>query len=172
MPRVGIVVALSLTIGVHAQSCDVGDFTIDDLSDKIVVTNASASQTAFVLVVTSSGNYGAYLKPGGQTAFTPTASTDYRAQVGPADGASAAGRYHRGLPDLRDRLQEISLTPEAPGSDIAGALTELYLVQKAVTQMDAGSQTCKGKGKSGVDNGVTINSTDVGGTSVWVLSCG
>jgi hypothetical protein len=51
-------------------------------------------------------------------------------------------------------------------------VANLYLVQAALTQMDAGSQTCKGKIKSAADNNVTINSTDVGGSIVWVLSCG
>ena len=74
--------------------------------------------------------------------------------------------------NLRNRLQEISLTPEAPGADVASAVTDLYFVQKALTQMVAGYQSCKGKIKNGVDTNVTINSTDVGGATVWVLSCG
>jgi len=171
MPRVGILVALSLTIGVLAQSCDLAGFTIDDFRDKIVVTNASASQKAYVFAVTDHGSFEFYLKPGGHATVLTLAATDYKVQVGSADLGSAEG-YQASLVELRDRLQEISLTPEAPGADVAGALTELYLVQEALTQMDAGYQTCKGKIKSGVDNNVTINWTDAGGTGVWVLACG
>lgn len=171
MPPVGIAVALSLTIGVLAQSCDLGDFTIDDFRDKIVVTNASAGQKGYVFVATDHGSFEFYLKPGGQVTVVSLAATDYTVQVEDGD-AGVAIDYQENLIDLRDRLQQISLTPEAPGADVAGALTELYLVQKALTQMDAGYQTCKGKIKSGVDNNVTINWTDAGGTGVWVLSCG
>jgi hypothetical protein len=171
MPRVGIIVALSLSVGFLAQSCDVGSFTIDDLTDKIVVTNASATEMAWVFVTTDHGNFGFYLTPGGDHTVVTLAETDYSANVEPAT-LGAAATYHQSLADLRDRLQEISLTPEAPGADIAGALSELYLVQRAVTQMNAGSQSCKGKIKSGVDNNVTVNSTDVSGSTVWVLSCG
>jgi hypothetical protein len=171
MHRVGTIAALSLTIGLLAQSCDLGDFTVDDFRDQIVVTNAGASQRAYVFVVTDHGSFEFYLKPGGHATVVTLAATDYSVQVASADLGSAAG-YQESLIELRDRLQEISLTPEAPGADVAGALSELYLVQKALTQMDAGYQTCKGKIKSGVDNDVTINWTDAGGTGVWVLSCG
>lgn len=171
MPSIGLAVALSVTIGLLAQSCDVGGFTIDDLQDSIVVANASASQKAFVMVTANTGTFRVYVAPGADATFVTLAASEYSVVVQPADSGLAA-RYHDRLLDLRDRLQEISLTPEAPGSDVASAVTDLYLVQQALSQLDAGNQTCTGKVRSGVDNHVTINWTDTGGTGVWVLSCG
>lgn len=171
MPSLGLAVALSLTIGLLAQSCDVGDFTIDDLQDTIIVANASASQKAFVKVTADQSSVRVYLPPGADATFVTLVASDYSVLVQPADTGLAAA-YHDRLLELRDRLQEMSLTPEAPGSDVASAVTDLYLVQQALSQMDAGNQTCRGKIKSGVDNHVTINWTNTGGTGVWVLSCG
>lgn len=171
MHPVGIIAALSLSIGVLAQSCDVGGFSMDDFRDRIIVTNAASGHRASAFVKTDYGNFEFEIRPGGQAGVVTIAATDYSVQVEDADFGAAAD-YRASLVQLRDRLQEITLSPEASGAEVSSALTDLYLVQKALRQMTAGGQTCTGKIKTGVDNNVTINWTDATGTGVWVLSCG
>jgi hypothetical protein len=176
MPSVGLVLALGLTIGLAAQSCDVIDtgLTIDDLTDHIVVTNASVDQDASLRVTTSVSSLDFDLASGTSGTLSGLAARKYTIEVFAGNDPSGL-TYRQRLVELRDKLVTLSLHPENPSADVAGALLELSTVEAALEQMheSAGSQTCSAPIKTGVDGKVTVtwNPAGLGGAGVWALSC-
>jgi hypothetical protein len=177
MPPLGLVLALGVTFGLAAQSCDVGGtgFSIDDLTDHIVVTNTSTDQTAYAHLSTSLDDRNFSLAPGLSGTLKVLAATKYTLEVyAPAD--PARGTYTQSLLDLRSELVDITLTPEASTGTLARAVTELSIVESALVQMHGAQmyQSCSGVLKSGVAGQATITWTSAGssGTGVWSLNCG
>lgn len=170
---VGLVLALGLSFGVMAQSCDVGGFTIDDVSDHVTVTNASTSQSALVLVSTSLDRGQMVLGPGGSRTFTVLAATKYALQVAPLNAPSGTS-YGASLYELKARLEDLAQAQGAGPADISSAITDLWLVHEALKQLNPiGLQTCSHALTTGVDGHATLTWTETaGGTGLWVLDCG
>jgi hypothetical protein len=177
MPAVGLVLALGLSIGLASQSCNVSgtDLTIDDLRDHVVVTNASASEDASVNIFTPLANVDLYVLAGSSRTVYFLAARKYIVEV-QAQSDPSGVTYKQGLLDLRDRLVALSLHPDNPSADVAGALVELSTVEAALQQMHGsqGSQSCTAAIKTGVDGAVTAawNPSAVGGAGAWTLTCG
>ena len=177
MPPLGLVLAAGVSLVFAAQSCDVGGtvFTLDDLSDHVVVTNASTDQTALVNFSTSLDERNFVLSPGGSVALRMLAATKYTLEVD-APGDSSGLTYRQVLLDLRDKLVTLSLHPENPSADVGGALVELSTVESALAQLhgSAASQTCSAAIRTGVDGHATVtwDTSGLSGTGIWVLSCG
>ena len=173
MSTVGLLLAFGLSTGLMAQSCDIGDFTIDDISERVVVTNASTTEEAPVLMTFDGGRFEVNLPPGGSRTFRTLGTVRYSMTVY-ATGTLPEQSYRQSLQDLRSQLQDLSLTPEAPPAAISDALTNLYLVQTALAELhgDNYSQTCSNKIGTGTESHATATWTEAGGSGVWVLSCG
>jgi hypothetical protein len=169
----GLLLALGLGIGVMAQSCDVGGFTIDDVSDHVTVTNASSGQSALVLVSTSLNRGQLVLTPGQSRSFTVLAATKYAVEVAPLSAPSGTS-YAASLIELKARLEDLAKSPGAGPADIANAVTDLWLVDAALKQMNPiGMQSCSHSLTSGVDGQATLSWTEAtGGIGLWVLNCG
>lgn len=175
MPPLGLLLAASLTLGLAVQSCDVGGtgFTIDDLTDQVVVTNTSTDQTAYAHLSTSLDERDFVLAPGGSATLKVLAATKYTLDVyAPADPSGAT--YTQSLLDLRSELVDITLTPEASVGTLARAVTELSIVELALQQMHGAQtyQSCGGVLKSRVAGQATITWTTAGSTGIWSLNCG
>jgi hypothetical protein len=177
MPPFGVFLAVGLTIGLAAQSCDVGGtgFTIDDLRDQITVTNASTDQDAHVFISTSHGERDFHVAPGGSQTVYALAARKYTLEVYAPDDPSGA-TYKQALLDLRDKLVTLSLHPENPSADAGGALVELSVVESALEQMHGAQtfQSCSGPIKTGVTSQATMTWSTSGltGAGIWALSCG
>jgi hypothetical protein len=176
MTLLGLFLAASLSIGLAAQSCNVGgtDFTIDDLSDHVVVTNASATEDATVNVSTALGSVDLDIPAGTSGTAWFVAARTYTLKVVASDDPSGL-TYRQGLLDLRDKLETLSLHPENPSADVAGALVELSVVQSALQQMHGSraSQTCSATLTTGVDGKATVtwSTSGLSGTGIWMLGC-
>jgi hypothetical protein len=176
MTPVGLFLAVGLTIGLAAQSCNVGgtDFTIDDLSDHVVVTNASATEDATVNVSTPLGSVDLYIQAGTSRTAWFVAAREYTVEVAASDDPSGL-TYRQGLLDLRDKLETLSLHPENPSADVAGALVELSAVEAALQQMHGSraAQTCSATLTTGVDGKATVtwSTSGLSGTGIWALGC-
>jgi hypothetical protein len=177
MPPLGLILAVGVTFGLAAQSCDVGGtaFSLDTLRDPITVTNASTDHDAYVYVSTSLGQRNFHLAPGGSHTVIALAATKYTLDVyAPADPSGAT--YTQALLDLRDKLETLSLHPENPSADAAGAIVQLSVVETALHQLDtfAPFQSCSGPIKTGVASQATItwSTSTLTGAGIWVLSCG
>jgi hypothetical protein len=175
MPPFGLALAVGVTLVFAAQSCDVGGtgFSIDDLTDHIVVTNASATQDVTVNVSTSLSSVDLDLPAGSSRTVGALTASKYTLEVFASDDPSGA-TYKQGLLDLRDKLVTLSLHPENPSADALGAVVELSSVETALQQMHAdGFQTCNAAIKTGVDGKATVtwSASGLTGTGVWVLSC-
>ena len=169
----GLLLTLTLVFGGVAQSCDVGGFTIDDLRDTVIVTNASTSQEAQVLLSTNLGRVDAIVPAGTTTTFGIMAATTYTLQVWAPDDPSGA-TYRKSLLDLRDELMDLSINPGDSSATPVSALAQVLLVQTALQQLHGskGSQTCSGKVTTGVESRATVTWTEPTGTGFWALSCG
>lgn len=173
MFQVGLLLTLSLAFGVMAQSCDVGDFTIDDVRDTVTVTNASTSQDALVLISTSLGKVDTRLAAGGSQTFGTLAAATYTLQVWAPNDPSGT-TYRQSLVELRAELVDLSINARDSSATPESALAQLLLVQSALEQLHGSKsfQTCSGKITAGVENQATITWTQPTGTGFWVLSCG
>jgi hypothetical protein len=172
MSPLALLGALSLVIMLLSQSCDVGGFTIDDVSDTIRITNASTDASAMVLVSTSQGAAQLVLGPGQSRTMRSLVATTYTLRVAPLDN-SPLSDYRRSLQELRDDLVAISLgqadTVAAPEEVIAA----LAQVTTALSQLDSnGLQSCSHSIVAGADNHATVTWVDSAGMSgLWDLSC-
>jgi len=172
MSATGLILTASLTIGLLAQSCDTGGLTIDDLSDTVTVTNASASQTAMVLISTSQGRGQVVLPPGASKTFTTIAAAKYTVEVGALGGAATAD-YQASLLELRNDFMDLSINPAGSGATIETALAALVTVERALHQLESnGLQACSHTIVTGADNHATMTWTAPGGMGgLWDLSC-
>jgi hypothetical protein len=177
MPPLGLILAVGMTVGLAAQSCDVGGtgFSIDDLRDQIVVTNTSTDHEAHVFMSTSLGDRDAVLAPGQSRTLLTLAARKYTLEVdGPDDPSGVT--YKQSLLDLRSQLQDLTLTPEASAASVTGAVAELATVESALHQLRNSPtfQSCSGPITTGVVSHATVTWTTSGltGAGIWTLSCG
>jgi hypothetical protein len=170
---VGLILTLSLAIGVLTQSCDVGGFTIDDIRDTVTVTNTSTSQDAFVHLSTSLGKVDTRLAAGTSATYGVLAATKYRIDVwAPTDPSGVT--YRQSLLDLREELVDLSINPRDSFATPESVVAQLLLVQSALKELHGSKsvQTCSASINPDGNNTATITWTQPTGTGFWVLGCG
>ena len=171
MAPLGLLLAASLALSFLAQSCDIGAFSIDDVSDTITITNASTSQAAMVIVSTSQDSGQLVLAAGQSETFTALAATRYTVEVASLGGAQSAG-YRASLVTLRNDLEDLSINPGDSGVTPEAALGEVLVVTRALQQLQAtGLQSCSHALVAGADNHATLTWTTAGLGDLWVLDC-
>lgn len=162
-----------LLLGVFAEQGDIGDFAIDDFSNHVVVTNASKSEDARVIVAFDHGNARLNLKAGATKTIKTVGSVEYTITVLPDTHRGPS--YEDNLRDTRDLLQDLSLDVSAPPDALAEVFAQLLLVQSAIQQLDGyrDAQSCGHTIGEGVDSRATMTWTEtIGGSGIWVLDCG
>ncbi len=172
MSRLGLLLALGIALPFIAQSCDIGDFTIDDVSDTVTVTNASAKHPALVIVTSGKDSGQLVLGAGKTETFSTFAATKYAVEVASIGGAEAAG-YEQSLIDLRDELVDLSINPGDSAATLDAVLEQLVLVTRALHQLETnGLQRCGHAIVTGGANHATVTWSSAGGIGdLWVLSC-
>ena len=171
MSPFGLLIALGLAVMLSGQSCDLGGFTIDDVSDTVRVTNAS-DKPALVIIQAGQDSGHLILPPGASRTFIALAATTYTIEVA-SPNVGQASAYQRSLVDLRDDLVELSINKHDSAATPESALAELLNVNEALSQLKSnGLQSCSHAIVSGADNQATITWREAGGISgLWELSC-
>ena len=171
MFSVKLLMVFSLLTGIFAEQCTIADFGVEDVSDKVTVTNASTVAWATVALRFNHGHVAMEVAPGESRTAIALAATKYTATVTGTDDPQNVG-YRDRLLDLRDELLEI-LSSGANLDRLTNAATELTLVQSALEQLseDSEGQSCGGTLKTGEVSHVTVNQSDASGMTVWVLDC-
>ncbi len=166
-----LLMAFSLMTGIFAEQCSIADFGVEDVSDKVTVTNASSVAWATVVLQFNHGQVSMEIAPGESRTAIALAATKYTVTVTGADDRQNVS-YRDRLLDLRDDLLEI-LSSGASLGQLTNAATDLTLVQSALEQLSESSedQRCGGTLKTGEVSHVTVNQTDTAGVTVWVLDC-
>lgn len=167
-------VVFALLTGIFAQECSVGDLGVEDFSDTVTVTNASAVAEAFVVVKFNHGQVAMMVPPGKSRPATGLAATKYTATV-TDPGSNTHGTYRDRLLALRSELLDLSLSVGASDSVVVAVWTELSVVQAALDQMTSSAkvQSCGGNIETGVESHVTLEwHSSLDGESLWVLDCG
>ena len=175
MIRLGLFLALTLSLPAVAQSCDMGGFTLEDFTDHIVVTNAGTSQTATVLLHTTQGDAMEVLPPGASRTVNSVLAASYTASVIPLTAGMQT--YQERLTLLREDLVALTTNPDRATADTWVALAQ---VQDALAQLgtapatgDLQLPTCTRKIASGIDSHVTVAwHTVPNNVGYWSLSCG
>jgi hypothetical protein len=171
-----LLLIVSLLTGVFAEECDLTAADIEAFSDKVTVTNASATgDDALVGVALDHSHVTWYLQPGGSHTATGFLSTRYTVFLMASTSAKYVGYRHM-LQDARNTLQNLSIEPGASPEQISEAATDLLVVVAAQEQLSDESddlQSCSGAIESGVDVHATVTSTKTSaGVAVWALDCG
>ena len=171
MFSVKLLMVFGLLTGIFAEQCTIADFGVEDVSDKVTVTNASSVAWATVALQFNHGQVSMEIAPGESRTAIALAATKYTATVTGADDRQNVS-YRDRLLDLRDELLEI-LSSGASLDRLTNAATDLTLVQSALEQLSQSSedQSCGGTLKTGEVSHVTINQSDTAGVTVWVLDC-
>jgi hypothetical protein len=154
------------------QACDVGGFTLEDVTETLTVTNASTTQDAVVLVTFSDASSDFRLAPGAAKTATVVGATDYTIEV-LAPNLPAGVSYETQLLSLRSSLMDLSLHPELVGPAFQAALVELPAVQTALNQLHGSttSQSCSHATALNGHDRATIIWRDLGIGAHWDLTC-
>jgi hypothetical protein len=173
MLPVGLLLTLSLAIGLVAQSCDVGTFTIDDVRDSVTVTNASPTRDAVIQLSTTIANVDSTLPAGSSSTFNVLAAATYNLRVWAPNDPSGAS-YRQSLIDLRAELVDLAVNPGDSSATPESAITQLLLVQAALKELHGSRsfQSCSGTIKSGLETQATITWMEPTASGFWVLTCG
>lgn len=169
-----LLLAVSVTSGLFADSCGLGDLGLAEFADKVTVTNIGSSADAFVSVKFNHGQVSMGIEAGKSGTAIALAATKYTVKVlgrGDRDWVT----YKDTLLRLREQLQELTLSSKASPDQVVDAATELTLVQSALEQMNGSQilQSCSGALVSGVTSQVTVRWTEtIDGAGLWVLDCG
>jgi hypothetical protein len=169
-----LLVAVAVLIGIFAERCDMKDLGIADFADKVTITNLNGpgEGEGWVAVKTNHGKTSMILPAGKSRTVAALAATTYSIVVVGHDDDSLH-RYTEQLYELRDRLQELTITPEASPDAILSAAADLALLETSLAQIGGGGQSCSGKLVTDVTVQATMKSVQSdGGTSFWVLDCG
>lgn len=170
-----LLLTFSLLTGIVAEECTT-DLGIDDFTDKVLVTNATAAETAVDAIVNvrfDRGRVSLTIPPGKTRTAVGIASTRYTVMVA-APSAPSRETYLRRLLGLRDDLQELSLSGYIGPNSLVQLFTELSDVQAALDQLSLSGdfQSCTGT-IDAAPSKVTLQwkkpLDDVG---IWVLDCG
>ena len=166
-----LLIAFAMVTGIAAEQCTMEDFSIQDVSSTVRITNASPDAWATVTLTFDHGQVSHVFEPGQSGTAIALASTTYTATVsGPENRANVS--YRDRLLDLRNELLE-TLSSGAAVDQIGTVATDLAFVQSALQQLNKSTkdQSCSGMLKTGVVNQVRVNQTDASGVTVWVLDC-
>ncbi len=167
-----LLVAFAVVTGIFVEQCDLKDIGVMDFADKVRITNLSVDSEGWVAVKSNHGQISMILPAGKSRTVALLAATTYSIIVVGHDDDSLH-RYTEQLYDLRDRLQELTITPEASPDSILSAAADLALLETSLGQIGQGGQSCGGKLVSDVTVQATMKLVESdGGTSFWVLDCG
>ncbi len=99
MWTIRLLVVATLLGPIIAESCDVGSITLEDVTETLTITNASASQDAVVLVTFSDASSSLRIAAGTSRTSTVVGATDYAIEVlAPAQPAgNSYETYLRGI---------------------------------------------------------------------------
>jgi len=174
MRRMRFLLALALTTGLVA-ACDGMAFTLDDVTQKLTITNASASQSAVVLVDFGESHASFRMAPGAVRTATVLGASGYTLEVLAPDLPGGAS-YQAQLVKARSDLLDLVGTPYLTGANLQAFLGELDKVQTALSQLHGSttSQSCSHDAAESGHNQVTITySLPPGADSgLWELACG
>jgi hypothetical protein len=170
--RVGSILALGVVGLVLLQACDVGGFTLADVTETLTITNASTNQAAVVLVTFSDATSDFRLAAGASKTATVVGATGYTVEVLAPD-LPAGVSYEARLLTLRSNLMDLSLAPALIGPQVAIAFAELPAVQAALAQLHGSktSQSCGHATTMSGKNRATMTWNDLGIGGHWDLSC-
>jgi hypothetical protein len=175
MPRARLLLALALLPGLLA-ACEGALFTLDDVTEKLTITNASASQSAVALVTFGDASSQFRMPPGTSRTATVIGATDYTIEVLAPD-LPAGASYESQLIQLRRDLADLVGTPYLAGVSLETFVGEMDKVQAALEQLHGSktSQSCTHATAPNGHNRATITFSLPGGMSsqgLWQLSCG
>lgn len=175
MTRARLLLALALLLGLLA-ACDGQLFTLDDVTSKLSITNASESQSAVVLVTFVDASSEFRMPPGTSRTATAIGATDYSIEV-LAPNLPAGASYEAQLIGLRKDLADLVGTPYLEGVSLETFLGEMDKVQAALEQLHGSktSQSCTHATAPDGHNRATITFSLPGGMSgpgLWQLDCG
>ena len=162
----------SILVGLVAEECDLGDIAIQEIADKVTVTNTSDSMDAYVTVSFKLSDESRTVRAGQSVTLLALASPSYTVSVSGWGGEYQV--YANRLYRLRDSLLELTQTPEASADALTDAWTELALVQSALAQVKGSPfvQSCTAKIETGVTSQVTVKSVLASDNSpIWILDC-
>jgi hypothetical protein len=170
--RVGALAGLVVMSLVLLQACDVGGFTLADVTETLTITNASADQAAVVLVTFSDASSDFRLAAGASKTATVVGATDYTVEVLAPDLAAGAS-YQAQLLQMRSELIDLSINPGDSGATFESALAQIPAVDAALAQLHGSktSQSCGHAAVLGGRNRVTMTWTTPGVGGLWDLSC-
>jgi hypothetical protein len=157
----------------HATSRTVVGHTAD--ARRFASTNASATQSAVVLVDFGESNASFRMAPGAVRTATVIGASGYTVEVLAPD-LPAGTSYQAQLVQMRADLLDYVGTPYLTGSNLDAFLGELDKVQAALAQLHGSktSQTCSHEAAKSGHNQVTVTYSQPGGAGpgLWVLACG
>jgi hypothetical protein len=173
MLPLGLLLSLSLAMGLVAQSCDVGDFTIDDVRDTVTVTNTSPTRDAFIQLSTTLANVSSHMPAGSSSSFNVLAATTYTLKVWAPNDPSGT-TYRQSLIDLRAELADLAENPRDSSATPESAISQMLMVQAALEDLHGSKsvQQCSGAIESGVEGKATITWMEPTATGYWVITCG
>ena len=173
MIRARLVIFVVLVAGV-LTACDGMLFTLDDVSEKLTITNASTTQSAVVWVDFGDASSQLRMPPGSARTATVVGATGYRVAVLAAD-LPADQTYREQLLELRQTLVDLVDGPYTAGMDLVTYLGEVAKVEAALAQLhgSSNSQSCSHPAKPDGHDRVTITYATPGGIEpgVWQLDC-
>ena len=172
MNAAALVLVAALVSPIIAESCDLGTMTLDDVTETLTVTNASASQSAVVLVTFSDASSSFRLDAGASKTSTVVGADEYSIEVlAPAQPAGTS--YESSLLQIRNDLVGLVADPGDSGATLEGIVFALDEVSAALDQLHGSkmSQSCSHAAAPNGRNHATVNWTTPGVGGLWVLTC-
>jgi hypothetical protein len=172
MNAAALVLVAALVSPVIAESCDMSTMTLDDVTETLTITNASASQSAVVLVTFSDASGSLRLAAGSSKTSTVVGADEYTIEV-LAPALPAGTSYESSLLQIRKDLVGLFADPGDSGATLEGVVFALDEVSTALDQMHGSkmSQTCSHATATNGRNHATVKWSDAGVGGLWVLSC-
>ena len=172
MNAAALVLVAALVSPVIAESCDLGTMTLDDVTETLTVTNASASQSAVVLVTFSDASSSFRLAAGASKTSTVVGADDYKIEVlAPAQPAGTS--YESSLLQIRKDLVSLVADPGDSGATLEGIVLALDEVSAALDQLHGleDEPELQSRCRAERRNHATVTWTTPGVGGLWVLTC-
>ncbi len=172
MNTAALVLVAALVSPVIAESCDLGTLTLDDVTETLTVTNASASQSAVVLVTFSDASASFRLDAGASKTSTVVGADDYTIEV-LAPALPAGTSYESSLLQIRKDLVDLVADPGDSGATLEDVVFAFDEVSTALDQLHGSkmSQSCSHAAAPNGRNHATVKWSVAGVGGLWVLSC-
>ena len=167
-----LLLAAALISPVIAESCDVGNITLEDVTETLTVTNASTSQSAVVLVTFSDARSSLRLAAGASKTATVVGADSYEIEV-LAPALPADTSYEAALRQTRQELLDLVANPGDSGATLETVFDDLGVVATALDQLHGSkmSQSCSHGAAENGHNHATVTWTTPGVGGLWVLTC-